>query len=227
MKRIILLAVIAACGGTNTGDDDTVDGGTDAAIDGGVCGDGACADAETPDTCGVDCVPGGPVCGDGTCEGSESPANCASDCGAPACTAANDTCTGDTLCVGGACVAAFPRTYVITDVVVSISTTNQGAMWDPDSSAPDLYLGNQNDFVRLTPTVTGLAVTFPGPIEVTLTAAGLQYRLYVWDDDGPPVQLRQTAFACQRFPSASELRARTLLPCAYNNSSLSLTINPK
>lgn len=225
MKRIILMVMVAACGGTSTGDDDAIDGGVDSTM--GSCGDGACADAETPDTCGADCMAGGPVCGDGTCEGTESPANCASDCGAPACTAAADNCTGDNVCLAGACVAAFPRTYVITNVVLALSATNQGAPWDTDGTDPDLYLSDSTGTPHLSSTITGFNVTFPGPVEVTLTASGLNYRLYVWDDDSPPATARQTAFACSWFPGAAELRARALLPCAYNNSTMNLTINPK
>ncbi|MGH7179495.1 MAG: hypothetical protein ACREJC_19115 [Tepidisphaeraceae bacterium] len=229
-KLLVMAALVAACGGTGTSTDCCeADAGVDAggcdadcddAMPASVCGDGACAADEDPTSCAADCTAGGPVCGDGTCEGTETPGNCASDCGAAVCTAANDTCTGSTICVSGACVAAFPRTYVITNVVVAAIP---GA-YDPDNSGPDLFISDDNGAMKWTAVQPDtLTATFPGPIERMLTE-GLQFRVYAWDDDPP--NSRMVAFACQWPLFASTLRPRTL-SCAYNGGSMSFSINPK
>jgi hypothetical protein len=62
----------------------------------GGCGDGACADGETPETCPADCAV---TCGDGTCDGGESVDDCPEDCGNPC---------GDGRCEGAESPATCP-----------------------------------------------------------------------------------------------------------------------
>lgn len=227
----ILILFVVACGNNSGGSDDGVDANGVDGDAGYYCGDGACNDGETPASCMSDCMEGGPVCGDSVCNGTETPLNCASDCGTPACTAANDNCTDETICIAGVCEAAFPRTYVITNVMVSLAATNQGAPWDTDATAPDLYVADitvPSSSAPISPVVpNSLTPTFAGPFEITLTGGIMAFRIDIWDDDSPPAVARQIAFSCSMSPaSAYWLRPRTW-GCAYNNSSLTLTVNPK
>jgi hypothetical protein len=70
---------------------------------GGVCGDSACAAAETCATCPEDCGACGASCGDGTCDPGETCAGCPTDCG-DECAPGTSECTGaneGSDCVGG------------------------------------------------------------------------------------------------------------------------------
>ncbi len=230
LLNAVVAIVIAACGSDDTCSSDACEVDAGCATDCPTCGDGACNADETPATCAADCVAGGPVCGDGTCNGTETPMNCASDCGTPACTAANDTCTGETICISGACEPAFPRTYVVTDVMVSLPMTNMyGQPWDADNSAPDLFLADSNGMNPMTAIAPNVYSTrFAGPFEYAFTSTS-ELRVDVWDSDpeySPPFT-RELVFSCNLQPvQAAFFRPRTW-GCAYNNATLTLTINPK
>ena len=86
-------------------------------------------------------------------------AACASDDGGGGggdmCNVANDTCAGETVCVDGSCVAAFPRVYNIGNVRVTLPTTDsQGAAWDIGGGAPDIFVE-----VRVNGTLAGTTST--------------------------------------------------------------------
>lgn len=58
------------------------------------CGDGTCADGETPANCPADCK-----CGDGVCNGGETCGSCAKDCG---------SCCGNGVCNAGETCSSCP-----------------------------------------------------------------------------------------------------------------------
>src|SRR4029079_1248225 len=106
-------------------------------------------------------------CGDGKCTGGETPTTCSTDC---PCTMVPDDCTGSTICIAGACVAAFPRQYTITDIHVMLPPLDpDGLPWDEfDGSAPDMFLATAAGD-RLSTTVDdSYSATFSGPLYETL-----------------------------------------------------------
>lgn len=197
----------------------TDDGGSDP-----VCGDGFCS-GETVASCPADCSGSAPVCGDGVCNGSESLASCSRDCGSSACTESADTCTGETICITGTCVAAFPRVYRVTSVSVSVPTTNpsNGSAWDFGGGAPDMFLSASG--TALTSFVANqFAATFAGPFEVSLVA-GQGLRIDVYDDDAPASP--EFVTGCEGDPiPAAVLRSRSF-DCVGGGVSFTSTIRPK
>lgn len=202
-----LLAWVTLSGGCTGGDGDD-DGGDD--DPGPVCGDGVCNGGETGASCAADCSGGAPVCGDGVCNGAETNASCAADCPStgPYCgdgvcnasetanTCGNDcqcseldaaSCAGDTVCVAGACVAAFGRAYTIVAYDATIPQFKpDGSTWDAAGGAPDPYA-----VLVLNGTTLGMTsaiqdnftpvwnqATAPTPV-----AAGSTFRIDVFDED--------------------------------------------
>lgn len=147
--------------------------------------------------------------------------------GGGGCTATADTCTGDTLCVGNACVAAFPRVYEVRDVSVMVPTTNMGATWDISGGAPDLFVTFAvNGSVQATSPVVDdqFSAAFAGPFAITLSAAGSRLDLNVYDED---VTTNDLALGCVANPlPAADLRSRRL-SCASASGSLMLAIQPR
>lgn len=95
--------------GTNGGDGgspDGSDGDVGPSVDAtpSSCGDGACDDDETADTCPLDCI-----CGDGVCKGTETAQSCQADCpavcGDKACTPPEDSAKCPEDCVASVCPA--------------------------------------------------------------------------------------------------------------------------
>lgn len=125
----LMVLVVAAC----TSDDDGVP--TE------LCGDGTCNGGESNFTCAADCPATGPFCGDGACNGSESAASCATDCASSSCSPADPaTCAGETICLNGACVAAFGRAYRINAYSIVVPQfMPDGSTWDAAGGAPDPY----------------------------------------------------------------------------------------
>jgi hypothetical protein len=216
MKSVILCCGLFGFAVGCAADDD--DGGA-------ACGDGVCNAGETSATCATDCPVGGPFCGDGTCNGNESVSTCASDCSTTSCSSSPDTCTGETICISGACEAAFPRVYRIANVVASMPTKNpnNGQDWDVGGGAPDLYLGDPSGNPITTAIADQFNATFPGPFEISLIAGGT-LRVDVWDED---ISSHDFAFGCQANPITSALLRSRTLSCAMSGASLSLAINPK
>ncbi|MBL9016740.1 MAG: hypothetical protein JNL83_21310 [Myxococcales bacterium] len=199
--------------------------GDDGGGDGSSCGDGVCGLGESQATCAVDCTGTNPRCGDGVCNGTETASSCAADCTSSACTTSPDNCTGETLCVGGSCVAAFPRVYAITGVSVSVPTTNpnNGQTWDVGGGAPDLFLGNSNGVAFSGVVADQFSATFAGPFDVQLVA-GATLRIDVWDED---VTTHDAAFACQANPITAQLLRTRTFACAVNGMTMTSTIRPK
>ena len=186
------------------------------------CGDGLCA-GESVASCPADCSSSAPVCGDGVCNGSESLASCSRDCGSSACTESADNCSGETICMAGTCVAAFPRVYRVTNVSVSVPTTKpDGSEWDGFGGAPDMFLSSGG--VALTAAVPNeFSASFAGPFEVALVA-GQSLRVDVYDED----ELADDyATGCERNPiTAAVLRSRNF-DCAGSGITFTSTIRPK
>ena len=191
---------------------------------GNTCGDGVCDGGETYASCPSDCPASGPFCGDGTCNGNEITTTCAADCGA-ACSATNDNCAGETICVASACVAAFPRVYSITNVMVSVPTTNpnNNSSWDVGGGAPDLFLGDSAGTAFSAIVQDQFSATFAGPFDVQLTA-GQTLLIDVWDSD---VTVNDFAFGCQAMPITTALLRTRSFGCTTLGMTLQSKINPK
>jgi len=167
------------------------------------------------------------ICGDGLCEPPETSSTCILDCQIPpACTTAPDSCAGDQICTSsGGCVAAFPRVYALTQISVSVPTTNPatGESWDVGGGAPDLYLGDQAGMPLTTAISDSFNALFSGPLEIQLDAAGATVRLDIWDEDATTPD---PAFFCVWIIGASDLRRRRL-ECAGNGVAMNLAIDPR
>lgn len=147
----------------------------------------------------------------------------------PACTTVPDNCGGETICgSAGACVAAFPRVYAITQVMLRVPTTDpDGLAWDAGGGAPDLLLTISVDGVaKHTTPVTApdqFQATFAGPFDVQLVG-GSNLRIDSFDED---VTVNDPAFACVLNPvDAAKLRARAI-SCTLGGNSMTYSIRPK
>jgi len=187
------------------------------------CGDGQCTSGETSSSCASDC-PAGPRCGDGSCDLTESSSTCPSDCGTAACTAIPDSCTGNNICVNQQCVGAFPRTYNVVNVQVSVPATDpsDGLEWDI-GSPPDMYVGDAARNAQTATVQDQYTATFNGPIPVFLTA-GQEFYVYVWDAD---LSTADYVTGCgSAAVAAATLRGR-VLSCSTNGISFSAAILPQ
>lgn len=147
----------------------------------------------------------------------------------PACTSANDACSGETVCVAGACVAAFPRIYRIANVMHMVPTTMvDGTDWDASSggtAAPDLFVAIRvNGATVATTAVVADSYTamFAGPYSVELVG-GSSLQLQSFDED---LADDDAAYTCGGVMTASLLRAREIA-CAPGAWSMALQISPQ
>lgn len=189
-----------------------------------VCGDGVCDVDESPASCPQDCPTSGPYCGDGVCDNGETHTTCAADCPATACTTSPDNCAGENICVSGACVNAFGRHYTISNISISVPTTDpSGQSWDIGGGAPDLFLGSQDGTMVFSNVVQDhFSATFPGPFDFVALAGGAMV-FYFWDQD---VSVNDFAFGVQWNPiTAAQLRLRTL-SYSGNGDTMTATIAP-
>src|SRR5512138_2072130 len=143
------------------------------------------------------------------------------------CSETADTCAGDTICVGTACVPAFPRVYTLTDMNVQLPTKDpNGGDWDLGGGAPDPYIKVTVDAKDITQTAfvsDVFTATFAGPIDVQLIAGG-RLTLTVFDDD---VGTDTLAFTCDANPITSALLRSRTLQCVNGNNLVKYTIKPK
>ena len=143
---------------------------------------------------------------------------------APApCSATADTCTGESICIAGACEAAFGRLYDIRTVP---TTDPNGYEWDVGGGAPDLFvaIGVNGVLVATTSTVNDqFSATFAGSYTVQPIGAG-SLVLVAYDED---IAFNDFAYRCAADPlTAQQLRTRHLA-CASGGSMLSFTIEPR
>ena len=146
---------------------------------------------------------------------------------ATVCTATNDTCTGETICIAGACEAAFGRYYDIRDLAVTVPTLDpNGLYWDFAGGAPDLFVTIATSGVvrAATPTIDDrFSSTFSGPFAV-LPVGGGSLLLAAYDAD---FDAHDFAYACAADPlTAAQLRTRRL-QCADGGNAMSFTIEPR
>ncbi len=163
---------------------------------------------------------GGAGCG-GDGDGDGSP-----DASVP-CSETADTCSGETVCLGGACVVAFPRVYAVSNVQHTVPATRpDGSAWDSGGTPPDLLLQISVNGViaHTTPSVPdSLTASFVGPFNLELIA-GSSLILSTYDED--PVG-NDPAYSCQSNPvSLAQLRAR-VIACNSPGYVLQVRIEPQ
>lgn len=142
-----------------------------------------------------------------------------------ACSESADSCPDETICIAGACEAAFPRVYSVTNVSVSVPTKNpnNNEDWDVGGGAPDLFLGDHTGNKLSMVVSDSFTATFAGPFDFQLIA-GSSLELDVWDED---LTSNDPGFGCIANPiTAAQLRGRTF-SCTVSGASLSSSINPK
>jgi len=168
----------------------------------------------------------GPFCGDLVCNGFETAGSCPGDCGGvQACSETGDACGGDTICISGRCESAFPRVYRLTNVTVTVPTTNpnNGQSWDVGGGAPDLYLGNATGTPISAAVQDQFSATFAGPFEIQLIAGG-SLRLDAWDED---VTNPDPVLGCLADPITPVLLRARSFSCSRAGMSLSSVLSPK
>jgi hypothetical protein len=143
------------------------------------------------------------------------------------CSEIADTCTGESVCVLGACEAAFTRVYAISNVQLAVPTTKpDNSSWDLGGGAPDLFLeiSINGTVAATTPDVPdSFSATFAGPFDVQVIA-GSTLLMASFDEDAT---VNDPAFNCQAAPlTAQQLRSRRL-SCAAGGSSMQFVIEPK
>ncbi|GAB4202200.1 MAG: hypothetical protein OHK0013_15180 [Sandaracinaceae bacterium] len=143
------------------------------------------------------------------------------------CTPSADTCTGESICVAGACEAAFGRIYTIMDVSVSVPTTDEtGAAWDAFGGAPDPFivvLVNGSTVATSATRNDTFSGTFSGPYNATLIA-GSSLAIQVWDED---VSANDLMFTCQASPIGADLLRQRSLACSSGGFTVSFQIDPR
>ncbi len=149
------------------------------------------------------------------------------DGGGGTCSEIADRCAGESICLGGRCEAAFGRIYSITDVQITVPTTDpQGESWDAGGGAPDLLLQIlvNGSVVASAPAVQDrFSAAFAGPFDVTLIG-GSTLLLSTLDED---ITVNDPAFACRADPiTADMLRGRTA-SCTEGENDLSFRIHPR
>jgi hypothetical protein len=148
------------------------------------------------------------------------------DAGSP-CSAAADTCTGDSICIAGACEAAFGRLYDVRALSVTLPTTDPaGDSWDFGGGAPDIFVTISVDDVMMatTPTIDDqFSATFAGPFPIQ-PIGGASLLLVAYDED---ITTNTVAYSCKASPlTAEQLRARHLA-CASGGRTMSFMIEPR
>jgi hypothetical protein len=129
------------------------------------------------------------------------------------CSETADDCTGDNICIGGSCEAAFGRLYDVTDVNISLPTTDpDGAAWDAGGGAPDILIDVSSNGVHAPVSATVDDVFdayFPGPFTVTI-AGGADLTLEIYDED---LTVNDFAGGCAADPITADLLRSRLLSC--------------
>lgn len=143
------------------------------------------------------------------------------------CTPSADTCAGETICVSGACVDAFPRVYEITDVIVQASTTDEtGATWDALGGAPDpmiIVYANGSPIGSTVSVANVFSAIFPGPFNASLIA-GSSLVIEVYDED---VTVNDLMFTCTADPIPATLLRQRDLSCSAGGFTVSFQIDPR
>ncbi|MBN8610269.1 MAG: hypothetical protein J0L92_06780 [Deltaproteobacteria bacterium] len=143
------------------------------------------------------------------------------------CSPSVDECSGETICIGGACEAAFGRVYSITDVQVSVPSSDPvGDAWDAFGGAPDPFIVVAVNGTPIATSATrddAFGGTFFGPYDATLIGGG-SLAIEVWDED---VSANDLMFTCEGSPiTASLLRQRTLV-CNSGGFMIQFQIDPR
>lgn len=145
------------------------------------------------------------------------------------CSETVDRCVGETICLAGTCVAAYPRTYNFSEITVTASATNGGMPWDPDDgSLADITVSIENALVNIatTPVVSDrTSATFPGPYPVMLTGEGVLLIFASDDDDGAAQQIVACALVGKQEQLAP-FRTRRV-SCANGPMSMMITVEPQ
>lgn len=143
------------------------------------------------------------------------------------CSESADTCVGETVCVAGSCVAAYPRIYAISSINVTVPTTkSDGTPWDIGGGAPDLFVQ-----VNVNGTLTGISsvkadafsASFAGPFPAPLIA-GSTLVLSALDED---LTVDDPAYSCAAAPlSMAQLRGRQL-SCGSGGYQMTFRVEPQ
>jgi hypothetical protein len=140
-----------------------------------------------------------------------------------------DNCSGDDVCPGNGqeCGAAFPRMYWVTNIQVTVPTTDpNGAEWDVGGGAPDLFVVvgvNGTEAGRTQPVQDQFSATFSGPVMVQLAAAQATLDLHVYDSD---VTSGDDALDCSAPMTAELLRGHQLSCAPPTGAMMTFTITP-
>ncbi len=143
------------------------------------------------------------------------------------CSEFSDSCTGETICLAGSCVAAFPRAYSISELQISVPTTMpDGSPWDLGGGAPDLFLAAyvNNQAAAVTPTAFDrFSASFAGPYTLTL-GAGSSLLIQAFDED---LTINDPAYGCVASPLTAALLRERILGCSSAGNTLSFRISPR
>lgn len=149
------------------------------------------------------------------------------DGGGGTCSEIADRCTGESICIAGRCEAAFGRIYKISNVQITVPTTDpQGAAWDVGGGAPDLLLEISVNGTRVAgaPAVQDrFSASFTGPFDVTLVG-GSSLVVSTLDED---ITVNDPAFECRASPITADLLRSRSLSCALGGNTLSFEMAPR
>jgi hypothetical protein len=174
----------------------------------------------------------GPICGDGFCTGGENAASCPGDCQGFTCSPADPSdCTGETICVDGACVAAFGRVYTFSMAhVVANSLDPNGEAWDALGGAPDPFVEVElNGTVILTTSVVAdvFEASFSDQADATIPA-GSTLTFTAYDED---VSVNDPMISCVADQLTADFLRNGILTCTGQGptagTSIDLAVEPR
>lgn len=143
------------------------------------------------------------------------------------CSESNDTCSGDSICIAGSCESAFGRIYDVTNIDVSLPTTDSaGEAWDVGGGAPDIFVEiSVNGTIEATTTTVQdqFSAFFAGAYQVQPVGGG-ELVLQAYDED---LTANDPAIACVADPLTAALLRSRLLACSASGASMEFRIEPR
>lgn len=147
---------------------------------------------------------------------------------ADSCDEASDDCQGETICMDGACEAAFGRRYRFSNLSVSIPDRNpDGESWDSLGGAPDPYIEvwlNQDELVLSTSAVDDVFDASYSDTGDATVAAGDSFFIDVWDED---LADPDPVYSCTADPIPADILRLRAAHCASDGYTVEVAITPR
>ena len=150
------------------------------------------------------------------------------DADADACDERNDDCAGETICIAGACEAAFGRRYRFSSISVSIPDRKpDGTSWDALGGAPDPFVEvwlNDTTLVLRTSVVDDVFDASYSETGDATIGAGDSVFVDVLDED---IAEHDPVYGCTADPMPADVLRGRGASCASAGYSVEFAITPR